>query len=83
MPLVVELYGRLADPCGPAVDIAIPAAGCPVAELRALVAAHHARLGDLLATTRVRICINDAIAAETARVMPGDSVALMPPVSGG
>jgi len=25
--VVVELYRRLADPCGPAVDIAIPAAG--------------------------------------------------------
>ncbi|HEY6870601.1 MAG TPA: MoaD/ThiS family protein [Novosphingobium sp.] len=83
VPLPVELYGKLADPCGPAITIPIPAAGCTATQLRALVAAHHAGLAALLATTRVRLCINDGVAAESVRVKPGDTVALMPPVSGG
>lgn len=82
-PLSVELYGRLADACGAAITISIPAAGCAAGELRALLAAHDDLLARLLATTRARFCINDQITAETARVMPGDDVALMPPVSGG
>ena len=82
-PLSVELYGRLADPCGAAITIGIPAGGCTAGELRALVAAHDDLLARLLTITRARFCINDQITAESAHVMPGDDVALMPPVSGG
>jgi len=82
-PLDVELFGKLADPCGAAITISIPAAGCTASELRALVAAHDAGLGSLLTTTTVRFCINGRVAAESARVAPGDDVALLPPVSGG
>jgi molybdopterin synthase sulfur carrier subunit len=82
-PLSIDLYGKLADPCGAAITISIPAAGCTADELRALVAAHDAGLANLLTATRVRLCINDQVAAESARVVPGDDVALLPPVSGG
>ena len=81
--LSVDLYGKLAAPCGAAITIGIPAAGCTTGELSALVAAHDAGLASLLSTTRVRFCINQQIAAESARVVPGDDVALLPPVSGG
>lgn len=82
-PLSVDLCGKLADPCGAAITISIPAAGCTAGELRALVAAHDADLARLLATTRVLICINEQVAAESDRVMLGDDVAAFPPVSGG
>ena len=82
-PLAVDLYGKLADPCGAALTISIPAAGCTVGALRALVGSHDAGLARLLATTSVRFCINDQVAAESFCVMPGDDVAVIPPVSGG
>jgi len=82
-PLSVDLYGKLADPCGRVITISIPAAGCTAGELRALLAAHDDDLARLLATTRVLFCVNDRIVAESDRVMPGDDVALFPPVSGG
>ncbi|MBW8754606.1 MAG: MoaD/ThiS family protein [Sphingomonadales bacterium] len=81
--LSVTLCGKLADPCGRAITISIPAAGCTAGELRALVAARDDELARLLATTRVLFCINDQIIAESDRVMPGDDAAMFPPVSGG
>lgn len=81
--LIVELYGKLADPCGRIVTIALPAAGCSTAELPALVGQHHPALAQLLAATRVRVSLNDSLVTAAARVQPGDRVALLPPVSGG
>ena len=82
-PLFVDLCGKLADPRGRSITISIPTAGCAVAELRALIAAHDDDLATLLATTRVLFCVNDWIVAESDHVMPGDDVAVFPPVSGG
>jgi molybdopterin synthase sulfur carrier subunit len=82
-PLSVDLCGKLADPCGRAITISIPAAGCTAGELRALLAAHDEDLAWQLATTRVLYCINNQIVAESDHVMPGDDVAVFPPVSGG
>ena len=82
-PLSVNLYGKLGDPCGRGITVRIPAAGCTAGELRAVLADHDDDLARLLATTRVLYCINDQIVAESDRVMPGDEVALFPPVSGG
>lgn len=82
-PLCVDLYGKLAEPCGRSITVGIPAAGCSSDDLRALVAAHDAGLAELLSTNRVRFCINDQVAIGSARILPGDEVALLPPVSGG
>jgi len=83
VPLLVELYGKLADPCGRSITIAIPADGCAAAELRQLAGANNPALATQLASTRVRLCINDRLARDEDLVHAGDSVALMPPVSGG
>lgn len=81
--ITVELCGKLAEPCGPTVAVAIPAAGCSADELRARVAEHDPALGALLAETCVRLCINESVATGQPHIIPGDLVALMPPVSGG
>ena len=82
-PLSVNLYGKLGDPCGRGITISIPSAGCTAGELRSLLAGHDDDLARLLTSTRVLYCINDQIVAESDRVVPGDEVALFPPVSGG
>jgi len=81
--LSVELCGKLADPRGRTLSLAIPPEGFAVAELRTLIAARDPALAALLEGNRVRVCINDTLVADDARIVPGDVVALFPPVSGG
>ena len=79
----LELCGKLADVAGAFVTIAVPDDGCSIAELFALVGQRHPTLAGLTGNGRVRACVNEAVVAPEARVMPGDEVALFPPVSGG
>ncbi len=81
--LELELCGKLADVGGAFVKTVIPAEGCSVAELFAMVARQHPALAPSLGGGRIRACVNEAVVAPNARVMPGDEVALFPPVSGG
>jgi len=82
-PLSVNLYGKLAGSLRKGITVSIPSAGCTAGELRSLLAGHDDDLARLLTSTRVLYCINDQIVAESDRVVPGDEVALFPPVSGG
>lgn len=79
----VELCGRLAYMAGREVAVALPEAGLAVADLFAALARAHPALQTPLASGRVRACVNEVIVPATARVQPGDLVALFPPVSGG
>lgn len=81
--LEIELCGKLADLGGALAKTVIPANGCSVAELLALIAQQHPALAHPLGSDRVRACVNETIVAPDARVMAGDAVALFPPVSGG
>jgi len=75
----ILFFGRLGETIGREIDFDLPAGGCTVAELRAKLALAHSDLG----ATSVRACIDREIAPETARVLPGQEVAFIPPLSGG
>ena len=75
----ILLFGRLAETIGRAIDFDLPEHGCTVAELRASLAKCH----EALAATGVRACIDQEIVPESARVLPGQEVAFVPPLSGG
>jgi len=79
----VELCGRLADACGPFVDLALPVEGLPVPELISILREPFPALQDGLSKGRIRACINETIVPDEAIIRPGDIVALFPPVSGG
>lgn len=79
----IELCGRLADACGPFVDLALPVEGLPVPELISVLGEHFPALQDGLSKGRIRACINESIVPDEAIVLPGDIVALFPSVSGG
>jgi sulfur-carrier protein len=79
----VLLYGSLSDRIGPRVTVAVPQAGCSVAELRLLVASQHPSVGGDILQTRVRAFVDDAAVADAARVDPAQTVEFLPPVSGG
>lgn len=80
MRVDVVLFASLKDEVGPSfpVEVAEPAT---VAGLRrALEAAHpaFARLG-----RRSMVAVNETYARESDPVLPGDAVALLPPIAGG
>ncbi|TNE42603.1 MAG: MoaD/ThiS family protein [Sphingomonadales bacterium] len=81
--LKVELCGRLADGCGPFVDVVIPQNGCSAAEVLSHTAEQHPVLAAPLASNRVKACVNETVVPPEASVAPDDLVALFPPVSGG
>ena len=78
-----QRVGVRSDALGARVNVAIPEAGCSVAEARAAIAAAHPALAQDMASRRVRACVDDSIVGDDAWVTPAQSLALFPPVSGG
>ena len=81
--IVVELCGVLADLAGQSLALEIGAGGCTVDDLLAQTSRRNAGLAAQIASGRVKAFINEVTASTKSRVMPGDVVALFPPVSGG
>ncbi len=78
----VLFFGRVAETLGRELRIAIPAAGCTVAELRKRLAEADADAGEALGSG-VRCSIDREIVGEDARVKPGQEIAFFPVFSGG
>ena len=79
----ILFFGRLADSSGREVELDLPAEGCTVAELRRRLAGALPQAAGELTRPSIRACIDLEVAPETARVMPGQEVAFLPPLSGG
>ncbi len=79
----VELCGKLAGLHGALATVAIPRDGGTAAALLARVAQHYPDLAHLIASGRVRVCVNETLISTDGSIAPGDRVALFPPVSGG
>jgi sulfur-carrier protein len=79
----VLLYGSLSERIGPRVTVAVPQAGCSVAELRLLVAGQHPSVGEDILQTRFRAFVDDAAVGDGIRLDNGQTVEFLPPVSGG
>jgi molybdopterin converting factor subunit 1 len=81
MNVVVKLFGAVREAVG-AKDLSVDVPeGCPVGDLRSLLARDHPvfdRFGERLA-----VSVNFEIAAPDAVLRDGDEVAFLPPVSGG
>lgn len=75
----ILFFGRLGETIGREIEVDLPAGGCTVAALRERLAKDHRGL----AAANVRACIDRAVVAETARILPGQEVAFVPPLSGG
>ena len=73
--VTIGFYGRLAEMFGREIELDLPDGGTTVAELRARF--------EGLDPVRIRALVNDATAGEDARVVPGDRVDFLPPLSGG
>lgn len=81
-PRVIALYGKLADPLGPAVRIESDPHET-IADMRARLAALDPRLDALMADCRIRACVAGKIASEDRVPSEGEVVEFLPVVSGG
>ena len=80
MRVDVLLFAQLKDELGPSVTIEV-AEPATVASVRAALAAAHPAIASFGA--RAKAAVNEAWAKESDAVLPGDAVALLPPVAGG
>lgn len=78
----ILFFGRLGETIGREIELEMDAEGCTVAELRARLARTLPGAGELARPT-IRACVDRALAAESARIRPGQEVAFIPPLSGG
>ena len=79
----VLFFGRLAERAGREVELDLPEEGCSVAELRQRLCIALPEAAEDLARPSNRACIDQVMAAESARVLPSHEVAFVPPLSGG
>ena len=78
----ISLFGKLGDLIAREIFFDAGNAATVGALRQALAAAYPVAAEDLL-SPRVRACINDMIVDDGQPLVPGDEVALLPPVSGG
>lgn len=78
----ILFHGKLAMLFGRGVEIEAPL-GCSIAELRTKIADEHPHAADALRGKRVRACVGDSLVPDSYRIVPGDEVEFLPPVSGG
>jgi molybdopterin synthase sulfur carrier subunit len=82
MDLEVLYFAGVADLVGMKRErIEVPGDARPVSEVIGVVVGHHPALGGRL--DGVRVAINEAFASDTDIVHTGDTLAFIPPVSGG
>lgn len=79
----ILFFGRLSDQFGREIEVDLPPAGCTVAELRALIGGRAPAAGEALLEPCVKVCVDQAIVADSAYVRPGQEIAFLPPLSGG
>ncbi len=82
MNFTVTLFGRLSEAIGRELELSSQGIGT-VADLRRTLAERYPAAHGDLASPRVRACVNDAVVGDDHPLASGDSVALLPPVSGG
>ena len=77
----IEFYGRLAERLGRKIEVSAP--DCPIAELRRLLAELRPEAAADLLRPGVRACVDDVLVPDHHVVRAGQSIAFLPPVSGG
>jgi sulfur-carrier protein len=78
----ILLFGKLGDRVGREIEIEHNF-GCTVAQLRATLASRYPDAASELASSRVRVCVDQEIVHEEHRLIPGQEIAFIPPLSGG
>ncbi|MAK82453.1 MoaD/ThiS family protein [Phenylobacterium sp.] len=78
----ILLFGRLSDIAGWREKTLEPAPA-RLSDLRALLAADDAALGEALAAPGVQVALDQVLVRDDAALSPRSEVAFLPPMSGG
>lgn len=81
MKLTVLYFAHLVERTGTRQESRDTPAGITAGALRDLLAGAHPKLGDALKSCR--LAVNEEFAPDATVLQPGDTVAFIPPVSGG
>ncbi|MFH1518369.1 MAG: MoaD/ThiS family protein [Pseudomonadota bacterium] len=77
----ISFFGKISDPVGKTLEIALPDSGLCIADIRRAVA--QACRTEMILDKTIRAAVNDEVVLEDHRVMPGDDVMFMSALSGG
>jgi molybdopterin synthase sulfur carrier subunit len=83
MTAQILFFGAVSDRFGAARTLVLPAEGLTVGELRRRLASEEPAGAEALLRPGVRASVDQVLAAEDARVLPGQEVAFLSPFSGG
>ena len=78
----VLFYGRLAEAIGTELEVGA-SPGSSVAEVRDRLAADHPDVERVLRDKRALTFVGDRLVRDDYRLVPGDTLEFLPPVSGG
>ena len=79
----ILFFGSLGERIGREMELDLPTDGCTVAELRLRLAEALPDAARELGSPSLRACVDQVLAFEDTRVLPGREVAFIPPLSGG
>jgi molybdopterin converting factor small subunit len=81
MTVHLLFLGRFGECFGREIDLDLPAGGCTVGELRAMLVARSD--DDSFARRSAAIFVDRMIAGDDVPIRPGQEIAVLPPLSGG
>lgn len=79
----VLFFGRIADVCGQSREVAIPAEGCSLTDLKARLADAPEGVAEVLREPCIRVAIDQVMVSNAPWVTPGQEVAFLSAFSGG
>ena len=79
----VLFFGRIADACGRALEVATPRGGCRLSELRRRIGRQVEGAAEALGEPGLRVAIDQVMAVGDPWVSPGREVAFLSAFSGG
>jgi len=81
MKLTILYFAHLVERTGTRHEVIVAPEGATAAALRALLAAAHPKLGEALKVCR--LAVDEEFAPDSTLLRDGNTVAFIPPVSGG
>lgn len=81
--MTIAFFGKLREGIAPQIEIDPPPGVETIADLRAFLAEAHPDAAHDLASPRLKVAVDDRMAADSSSVLAARTIDFFPPVSGG